>query len=159
MNRLIQGAIAGAAGTMALDITSYLDIVVRGRSASNLPAELIRCFAEIAKIPDLSTPDDRADDKTKNRRSALGAISGYSVGIGIGAVYGVVSPLLSGTPLFCRAILVGAAAMAAADVPIVQLKLTDPRQWGTVGWLSDIIPHFAYGLVTAAVVDEFVQDA
>ena len=159
MNRLIQGAIAGAAGTMALDVTSYLDIVVRGRSTSNIPAELIRCLAELANVPELSVPDDRADDKTKNRRGALGALSGYTVGIGIGMMYAVVSPLFSRAPLVCRAALVGAVAMAAADVPLTALKLTDPREWGTIGWLSDIFPHFAYGLITAAVIEAFEQEA
>jgi len=153
MNRLVSGAVAGAAGTLALDIAGYLDMVARGRSASNLPAELIRRLAEDAGLEQLSTPDDKSDDATKNRRSALGALSGYSVGISIGMLYGAASPLLTRVPLLVKAIVVGGLAMAAADLPLTTFDLTDPRTWGTVGWLSDIIPHAAYGLITVSVVD------
>ena len=32
------------------------------------------------------------------------------------------------------------------------LGVTDPRTWGIVGWISDLIPHFGYGVVTALVL-------
>jgi hypothetical protein len=32
---------------------------------------------------------------------------------------------------------------------MVAQGLTDPREWGTAGWISDIVPHVAYGIVTA----------
>jgi hypothetical protein len=38
--------------------------------------------------------------------------------------------------------------MAAADVPLTRLGLTDPSTWSPVDWASDVIPHVAYGLVT-----------
>lgn len=50
------------------------------------------------------------------------------------------------------ALAAGAGAMAAADIPLVRLGLSDPRRWGTAGWLSDLIPHFAYGVLTACVL-------
>jgi hypothetical protein len=50
-------------------------------------------------------------------------------------------------------LLLGAAAMASSDVPAIKLGVTDPAEWGTSGWLADIIPHLAYGLVTAAVYE------
>lgn len=40
----------------------------------------------------------------------------------------------------------GAAAMAA-------LGVSDPRSWSATAWLSDAVPHLAYGLVTAAVIE------
>jgi hypothetical protein len=39
--------------------------------------------------------------------------------------------------------------MAAANGPMVAQGLTDPRTWGVAGWVSDVVPHVAYGLATA----------
>jgi predicted PurR-regulated permease PerM len=36
--------------------------------------------------------------------------------------------------------------------PMTVLGVTDPRTWGVVGWISDLIPHFGHGLVTALVL-------
>ncbi|MGH7715432.1 MAG: hypothetical protein ACREML_05475, partial [Vulcanimicrobiaceae bacterium] len=58
-------------GTMALDIASYMDVAVRGRSSSGMPAEVIRCMAVKAGVRALSASNDDVDDSTKNRRSAL----------------------------------------------------------------------------------------
>lgn len=49
--------------------------------------------------------------------------------------------------------LLGAAAMAASDIPSAQLEVTDPRKWDTSSWLSDIVPHAIYGLVSAVVYE------
>jgi hypothetical protein len=43
--------------------------------------------------------------------------------------------------------------MAASDVPLVSLKVTNPRTWGLSGWLSDAIPHLIYGIVTVATYE------
>jgi len=32
---------------------------------------------------------------------------------------------------------------------------TDPKAWGTSGWLADIVPHAIYGLVTSAAYELF----
>ena len=48
--------------------------------------------------------------------------------------------------------MVGATAMAAADVSMTSLGVTDPKQWGAAGWLSDALPHLAYGAVTVATL-------
>jgi hypothetical protein len=47
----------------------------------------------------------------------------------------------------------GLAAMAASDLPATALGVTDPRTWGAAGWASDLLPHLAYGLATAAVYE------
>ena len=38
--------------------------------------------------------------------------------------------------------------MAGSDVPAVATGATDPKTWGTSGWLADIVPHAIYGLLT-----------
>lgn len=32
------------------------------------------------------------------------------------------------------------------------LGVTDPRSWSVGAWVSDVVPHLAYGAVTAAVL-------
>jgi hypothetical protein len=36
---------------------------------------------------------------------------------------------------------------------MVALGLTDPRSWTAADWLSDVLPHIAYGAVTAVTFD------
>jgi hypothetical protein len=154
MRGLILGAIAGAAGTLALDIASYADMALRGRAASDTPAEVMRRLAAKVGIAFLSVPSDDADDATKNRRSALGAIAGYKIGIILGALYGLASyPSTKERGIAMRSFVLCALAMAASDVPATMLEVTNPAEWGTSGWLSDIVPHLAYGVVTAAVFE------
>lgn len=158
MNNAAFGAIAGAVGTIALDITSYGDMALRGRPASNLPAEIIRRTAEKARVEPLAVPDEVADDSTKNRRRALGMISGHAIGIGAGTLCGAMRSIIGPVPAPVMALVMGGVAMAAADVPATTLNITDPRRWGVSGWLSDIVPHLAYGLVAAGVFAALVND-
>jgi hypothetical protein len=49
-------------------------------------------------------------------------------------------------------ILLGAAAMAATDASLTQLDLTNPREWDAAAWLSDAVPHLAFGFVSYGVL-------
>ncbi len=40
--------------------------------------------------------------------------------------------------------------MAASDVPIAALGVSDPRTWSLSDWASDVIPHLIYGVATVA---------
>ena len=159
MRGVLAGAVAGAAGTMALDMVSYGDMALRGRQSSDMPAEVVRRLAEKAGNAPLSVPSDEASDATKNRRSALGALSGYAIGITIGALYGGLS-LAAGTKrgFLIRTLVLGALAMAASDVPATLLGAANPKEWSASSWASDIMPHVAYGLATAAVVAAIGDD-
>lgn len=42
--------------------------------------------------------------------------------------------------------------MGGTDAPMAALGVTDPRTWAAKDWLSDAVPHLAYGLVTAATL-------
>jgi len=48
--------------------------------------------------------------------------------------------------------------MVASDGPAVALGVTDPRQWDLNSWLSDIVPHLAYGLATALSYDALARN-
>jgi hypothetical protein len=43
--------------------------------------------------------------------------------------------------------------MVAGNGPLTMLKVSDPRQWSPGDWAADVLPHLAYGLVTAATYD------
>jgi hypothetical protein len=83
------GVAAGAVGTVALNVTTYADMALRGRPASSAPAQVAGKLAGKAGI-DLSGEHEAA----QNRKSWLGALSGYAVGLGVGTAYGLIRPLL-----------------------------------------------------------------
>jgi hypothetical protein len=149
---LLSGIVAGAVGTIALDVVSYLDMVVRARPASSTPAEVAGALAERAGVE--LAAGGNASEAAANRRSALGALLGYGVGLGVGGAYGLLRSRLPG-PARPRAAAagLGLAAMAASDLPATALGVTELRTWGAAGWVSDLLPHLAYGLATATVYE------
>ncbi|HZA84286.1 MAG TPA: hypothetical protein VFC13_22890 [Actinomycetes bacterium] len=155
--RLLLGLAAGAVGTIALDVASYLDMLVRARPASSTPAEVAGPLAERTGV-ELASAGSWSE-QAGNRRSALGALLGYGVGLGIGAAYGLARPWLGGLPRPAAAVGLGLAAMAASDVPATALGVTDPRTWGAAGWASDLVPHLAYGLAAATAYEALADRA
>jgi hypothetical protein len=147
---LLRGATAGAAATTALNAVTYLDMVVRGRPASSVPEQAVDKLADQAGV---SIPGEGAT--REHRVEGLGPLLGIATGVGIGVAAGTVRPLLVRLPAVVGAALVGAGAMAAADLPLIQLSLTDPKQWSKTDWASDVVPHFVYGLVTVGVLRQF----
>lgn len=130
MQRIAKGLVAGAAGTEALNVTTYLDMLVRGRGPSSVPEAMV----------------DKVVSLDENRKSALATLLGYATGLGIGAVHGLLGGRLPGP-------VVGLAAMAATDSAIAQSGVSDPREWSTTDWLSDLVPHLVYGWVVARTYD------
>ena len=150
MRSVLVGTVAGAVGTIALDVATYADMALRGRPSSDTPATFVKNLAASAGIEPLAADDETA----KNRRSGVGALLGYVNGLLVGAVYGAVRPALRGrVPPVITALAAGVAAMAISDVPLVKSGATDPKTWGTEGWLADIVPHVVYGLVLALAFD------
>jgi hypothetical protein len=160
-NRIVAGAVAGAAGVVALKAVGYLDMLVRGRPASDMPARVAGKLADEMGLPlefdaDAETDDDDDDDDADeaagaadNRREALGALLGMANGIGIGVAYGICRLIMPRPPAWLAGAALGAAAMAASDYPATRLGLTEPRDWSAVDWASDVLPHMAFGVVTA----------
>ena len=146
------GLVAGAAGTLALDIATHLDMMVRGRAASNVPSKLA---GEFMGSVGLSLGSGKAGE---NRKSALGALFGYKVGVGMGVGYAVMRPRMENLPMPVTATLVGLSAMALSDATAVAYGVTDPADWGVMGWVTDIIFHLGYGYVTVAVYEALVDD-
>lgn len=150
VGNLLRGIGAGAVGTLALNATTYLDMLVRGRAPSDLPERAAGQLAERLGI-DLGRDGDHG--AAGNRRTALGALLGYATGTVVGAGYGVVRARAGSLSLPVAAAGATLAAMAASNVPATLSGLTDPREWGWQGWLADIVPHLAFGLATALTYD------
>ena len=143
MNRpLLAGLVAGAAGTAALNVITYLDMTVRGRPASEMPA---KAAGELAGDSHLPLGDEPAGG---NRREGLAALLGYATGLGVGAGYGLLRQRVR-VPVPIAAVLLGGAAMIGSDAPMTALGLTDPRTWPASSWAADLVPHAAYGLAAA----------
>jgi hypothetical protein len=125
---------------------TYLDMAVRGRPASSTPEDTVDRLAEAAGVDIPGEGQTRQD-----RLSGLGALTGLLTGVGVGALAGLLTTKLR-LPLPVLSVLIGTAAMAGSNIPMTALRITDPRTWDATSWVSDIIPHLAYGAVTAAVL-------
>ena len=145
------GLVAGATGTMALDITTYGDMLLRGRAASGVPAKVAGVLAEAIGIEGLAQREQ--SDQADNRRQAAGALLGYAAGLGLGALYGLVRSQAGRMPVPLAGAALGLAAMAASDIPIAVTGASDPRTWTITDWTSDLIPHLIYGLVTVGTFE------
>ena len=145
----VRGAAAGAAGTTALNAVTYLDMALRGRGASSTPEQTVGQLADKAGLP-LGEGQTR-----ENRLQGLGPLTGLVTGIGMGVVTGLLRAAgLRSQPVVGTA-LITAGVMAAANGPMVVMGITDPRSWSATDWISDAVPHLAYGAVVKTTMDAF----
>jgi hypothetical protein len=146
---LLHGALAGAAGTTALNATTYLDMTLRARPASSTPEQTVERGAELIG---LHLPED--EQERQARESGAGSLLGAVAGVGAGVTLGALRAA-TGRPS-SSAGTVGVAwvlAMLAGNGPMTVLGVTDPRSWRRVDWVADVIPHLAYAIVAAAALD------
>lgn len=147
------GAAAGAAGTTALNAVTYVDMALRGRPSSTTPQETVERLSEKTHIP---IPGE--GDAEHNRVEGLGPLTGLLAGVGTGVLLGLGRAagwrpgLASGTAAATFGALVG------TNGPMTILGVTDPRKWTASSWIADIVPHVAYGAVTAAVFQRLADD-
>jgi hypothetical protein len=150
------GLAAGAAGTTALNAVTYLDMAVRARPSSSTPEQTVRRIEQLTGS-ELSRqgPDS---DTAANRRSGLGALIGIASGLAVGAAYGLLrSRLPRRVPLSLLGTVAGLAANLGTTGPMAVLGVSDPRSWSASSWVSDLVPHLAYGAATAAVFEQFAK--
>jgi hypothetical protein len=144
---LLRGAAAGAAGTSMLNVITYLDIALRGRPTSSTPERTVEAMA---RLFGLTIPG--SGDQLANRISGLGALTGYAAGIGMGVLLGLAYASGWRPRLVVATLVASAIALVGTNGPMTVLGVTDPRTWSIVDWISDLIPHFGYGVVTALVL-------
>lgn len=148
------GAAAGAAGTTALNAITYLDMAVRARPASSTPEESARRLADTVGV---EIPGN--DEQRSNRLGGLGPLLGLAAGVGSGVVVALVWSAGWRPGRTTGSLAAAAVALAAGNAPMTILKVTDPRTWTPTDWVSDIVPHLAYGVVTDAVLRGLFRDA
>lgn len=152
MNRLVEGAFkgaaAGAAGTTALNVVGYLDMVVRARPASTTPEGTVVRLSQILRLPIPGSASARA-----NRIAGLAPLTGIVAGLAVGALLGTArsagwraGPLTDGAGTTL-------AALIGTNGPMTVLGVTDPRTWSALDWVSDVVPHLAYAAVTVAILE------
>ena len=149
LESLRRGALAGAAGTTALNAATYLDMSLRGRPASTTPETSVKRLAEKAG---LEVPGE--GDTKDNRLSGLGALTGLATGVSVGVLYGLLRSTGIRPGFVPAAGATTLAALIAANLPMMRLGLTDPRQWSGADWLADLVPHVAYGTVTVLAYEQ-----
>ncbi|MBV9952070.1 MAG: hypothetical protein JO291_08975 [Acidimicrobiia bacterium] len=149
LRSMLRGAMAGAAGTTALNAVTYLDMAFRGRPSSSTPEDTVEKVAD-----ELDTRIPGSEKEQDARKSGLGALLGIAAGTGVGAAFGLLRGAGLRLPVWLTAPAAGAVAMAAGNGPMVALGVTDPRSWSSIDWLSDVVPHLAYGAVTALALEE-----
>jgi hypothetical protein len=148
LRALVCGAVAGAAGTTALNAVTFLDMAVRGRPASSTPEETVRRGAGLVGAP---IPGD--DEHRAARTTGLGALAGSVAGVGAGVVLGALrGPVL---PSGSASTFAGAwvLAMLVGNGPMTVLGVTDPRRWSAGDWTADVVPHLAYAAAATVALE------
>jgi hypothetical protein len=145
---VLRGAAAGAAGTTALNVVTYLDMVVRGRSASSTPERTVERLAETAHVQIPGHGQERV-----NRVQALGALTGLAAGTGVGVLVGLARAAGFRPSRPVATLLVTGGVLVGTNGPMTVLGITDPRTWSAADWISDVVPHLAYGAVVATTMD------
>ena len=146
----LRGAAAGAAGTTALNVVTYLDMTLRGRGASSTPEVTVEKLAGKAHVPIPGEGDER-----QNRAQALGALTGLVSGVGVGVLVGLVRAAGFRSQPLVGTLLTTAGVLVATNGPMTVLGVTDPRTWSATDWVSDVVPHLAYAAVVTATMDAF----
>ncbi len=142
-----RGLAAGAVGTTVLNAVTYADMAWRGRPASSAPDDTVEAALKAAGS---DVPGSRGE--RSNRLTALGALSGTAAGLAVGV--GVSAARASGLRFSAPvgAVVTGAAVMAATDLPMHLLGVSDLRTWTSQDWFSDAVPHLAFGVAAHGVL-------
>lgn len=136
--------LAGSVGTLALEATTYGDMLLSGRPASKLPEQAAERTLVSIRVP---------DGKLSNRTAGLSHLMGYATGVSVGGAAGLLGEHLDHLNTVARGLVLAGAAMVAGQVPAVLSGLTDPRRWSRRQWLEDIVPHLVYGLAASVAIE------
>jgi hypothetical protein len=122
-------------------------MAVRGRPASSIPAQAVQELANRAHV------DIPGEGSTRdNRIEGLAPLAGLATGVGLGVLLGVARAFgWRPGPVAGTAVAAG-VALVGANGPMTVMGVTDPRTWSRTDWISDVVPHLAYGAVTATLL-------
>src|SRR5690242_21167365 len=149
LNQVLKGAVAGAAGTTALNTVTYLDMATRGRPASSTPERTVEALSAKSGV---DVPGD--EDERQARLGGLGALTGIAAGVGVGALLGGLRAAGLRLGPVTGPLVAGALAMVVGNGPMAGLGVSNPRDWAAKDWAADVVPHVAYGVVTWFALEE-----
>ena len=147
---LVFDAAAEVIGTTVPNAVSLVDLTLHDWPANKTPQEGAEASAAIA---------EGAGRQPRNARSqrlpGLGGLRGIACGVGAGAVVGLVMSLGWPTRRSVRSVVATIGAMVVANAPLTMLRVHDPTTWTAEDWVTDVMPHLAYGASMAAVLHRF----
>ena len=149
---ITSGLLSGAAGATALNIVSYAQQAVKGTPSSATPDQAAQAIVHAvgAEVP--GSPDMR-----QNRLEGLGPLSGYAVGMGVGALGGALRALSVKIPIGLAPFVLGLGTMAISDTVMTALGITDPRTWTAASVAKDAVPHLSYGAITVLALHRMID--
>lgn len=148
----VAGILAGMAGATALNAVTYADQAIRARPAGDTPGQTVNALADTAGIGVPGGADER-----QNRLEGLGPLAGLAVGVGVGALSGILRGFSVKVPKLVAATVIGLGAMGISDTTMTALKVSDPRSWTPGSVAADAIPHLAYGVVTVLTLHRLLD--
>lgn len=152
LSGLTSGLLAGAAGATALNAYTYAQQAVRGTPSAATPDQAAQAVVQAvgAEVP--GGPAER-----ENRLEGMGPLAGYGVGLGVGALAGVLRALRVKVPFPVAVAGVGLGAMAVSDSVMTAVGITDPRSWSASTVVQDAVPHLVYGAVTVLSLHRMID--
>jgi hypothetical protein len=144
---LMRGVAAGAAGTTALNTATYLDMTLRARPASSTPQQTVETLSDETGLDVPGRGEAR-----ENRVEGLAPLLGIATGVGVGLVLGAARSFGWRPRFLTETVAATGLAVIGANAPMTALGISDPRSWSSSDWTADLLPHLAYGLVTAATL-------
>lgn len=152
LRRLLLGAAAGAAGTTALNAVTYLDMAIRARPTSSTPEMTVEKMAESRHIEIPGQGEER-----ENRLAGLGPLSGIATGVAVGVAYGLLDIVHLRPRGLTGTLFAGGGAMALSNTMMARYGVSDPTSWSASDWMSDLVPHLAYGAVLSSTYAQGVR--
>ncbi|MEV6253137.1 hypothetical protein AB0L97_07745 [Nocardia sp. NPDC051911] len=144
LKSILRGAAAGAAGTTALNAVTFLDMIARARPPSRTPEQSVERMTDRLGV---QVPGD--EEQRRSRISGAGALLGTGTGVSVGCAYGFARSMKWQPSILAASTVNTATAMSVTALSLLNLGVSDPRRWTRSDWLSDLVPHLAYGLVTS----------
>jgi hypothetical protein len=149
---ITSGLLASAAGATALNAFTYAQQALKGTPSGATPDQAAQATIETVGGHVRGTPDQR-----QNRLEGLGPLSGYGVGLGVGALAGALRAYGVKVPIGLAPVIVGLGAMAISDGVMSALGIADPRTWTASSVVNDALPHLAYGGVTVLALHRMID--
>lgn len=130
-----KGVFAGVGGTAVMTLSSTVEMKLRGRSASNTPADAICKLLGVEAM-------------SEKERTRLTNLVHWTYGTSWGALRGLISLTGLGGPRAAGAFFVAVWGGELIGLPAMRVA-PPPTQWGAEGIGIDAIHHLAYALGTS----------